>query len=63
MDANEKRLNEKIIANAFYENHALSACARRNFFFFSKEIADTITECGKLELHKLETSVDEIHQV
>lgn len=63
MDANEKRMIEKIVANSFYEDYALSACAQRNFFFFNREIADTMTECGKSELRKLETLVDEIHRV
>lgn len=62
MDANEKRLIDKIVANSFYEDYALYACTARNFFFFNKEIADTITECGKSEIRKIETSVDEIHQ-
>jgi hypothetical protein len=62
MDTNEKRLIDKIVANSFYEDYALCACAARNFFFFNREIVDTITECGKSELRKLETSVDEIHQ-
>ena len=53
---------EKIVANSFYEDYALYACAARNFFFFNREIADTMTECGKSELRKLETLVDEIHQ-